>query len=113
MANVNGSIIFQGASGRYNFNLFITDTAATVVNFSQDGAASATTPNFWISPDNIQLIDIAIPAGLATAKGLRAFSDDAPTGQNIVLANHLNTLPARPVPGFGWQKGRKISFYTY
>ena len=116
MANVNGSALFRSKStGRnYLLEIFITDAAATLVNFSQSGAASAATPNFWIAPEDVQLVDLATPAGLATAVGLTAYYDDppVPAGQ-IRLANQLNTLATRISPGIGWQRGRKISFVSY
>lgn len=114
MAAINASMIFQGASGRrYSIDVFIPDTASTLVNFSQAGAAGTGTPNFWLAPESVVLIDLAGPmATLATTVALSAFADDTPMGQILRLAQYVNTLATRPNPGVGWQKGRKISFTT-
>lgn len=107
-----GSMNWVGArSGRaYNLSVYVSDVAAAPVRFSQDGAAGAGTPDFWIAPEDVILADFSIPTGLTDTTVLKFFTNDTPTGQVIQDANHVNTLATRARLGFGARAGRKITF---
>ena len=111
----SGSMIWQGLSTgkRYNMSIYISDVVAADITFSQDGAPGTTTPNFWIAPEDVQLVDFALPSGPTVMVGLKFKVNDAPVGQQMLIANHLNTLATRPIPGFGAKSGKKITFTQF
>jgi len=105
-----GAMIFQGVSGRrYNMLVYIADVVATDIKWSQDGAAVSTGPSFWNAPEQVTLVDFIMPSGPTVTVGVKFKANDAPIGQQLLLATYLSTLATRGMPGITFKAGTKIT----
>jgi hypothetical protein len=106
-----GIMTFQGQSGRrYSLSFYSSDVLAAPVTFNLNGTAVAGSPNFYIAPENITLIDVSVITGQTVTTSWVAQINDVNTGNIISVANSINTLANRVSPGIGYAAGRKITF---
>lgn len=104
-------VYFRGSSGKaYSVSMYCSDVVGALNTISLDGAAGTGSPNFWIAPEDVVLMDAAVPTGLADTTVWKALANDTPTGNVLMHAAYVNTLANRPSPGIGYRKGTKISF---
>jgi len=97
MAAQNGSLYLIGLkSGKsYNVDVYLPDAAGTYLTFSLVGAASSTSANFLVLPEDCQVFDLSMTTA-PTATNCTLYADNAPvTGGVIRYANQLTSLPNR------------------
>lgn len=97
MAAQNGSLLMIGLkSGKsYNVDCYFPDAAGTYVTFSLIGAASSTSSNFLVLPEDVQIYDLSLTTS-PTATNQTLYADNAPVlGGVIRYANQLTSLPNR------------------
>jgi len=97
MAAQNGSILLIGLkSGKtYNVDTYFPDAAGTFLTFALTGAASSTSPNFLVLPEDCQVYDLSLTTS-PTATNVTLYADNAPVvGGVIRYANQLTSLPNR------------------
>lgn len=106
-----GTMTFQGASGRrYSISFYSSDVVAAPVTFNLNGTAAAGSPNFFIAPEDMTLIDVSVVTGQTVTTSWVAQINDVNTGNVISVANSINTLANRVSPGIGYAAGRKVTF---
>lgn len=104
---------FVGKSGRtYNIMGYTADTAAYTNTYSSTGAAGATSLQYWRAPEDVVLVDFAIPTG--TTQVSMVMTQDGATKNGCVLgfATNLNTLAYRAKVNIPFPAGALIGSIT-
>lgn len=111
MADTVGTVIFRGSSGQaYIKDIVPIDTAGALHRWDGGAGASTTSPDFWVPPENVTLVEYIQVAAMAA---LRTSIDinNTPTGN--ILRNILHTPSAtminRPYIGYVIPAGVKVS----
>jgi hypothetical protein len=96
MVAQNGSLLLVGQSGKtYNVDVYIPDASAGFWSFAMTGAASSTSPQFLVLPENVQVYDMSLTTS-PTATSATMYADNAPVVGGIMrYANQLTSLPNR------------------
>ena len=106
MAATQGTAVFYGVRSKksYVVDMYLSDTVNTGVNFSTGGAALATTPEYWMAPEDVILGDISVVTGAAQTR-LQVLRDNTPEGSVLAHALHLSTLASRLRLSIGFRRG--------
>jgi hypothetical protein len=97
MAAQSGSLLLIGLKSKktYNVDTYFPDAAGTFLTFSLVSAASSTSPNFLVLPEDVQIYDLSLTTS-PTATNVTLYADNAPVvGGVIRYANQLTSLPNR------------------
>jgi hypothetical protein len=107
----NGILRFRGQSGQeYVYNAYISDVVAATVKFSTSAAASATVGDgFIITPEPVELIDVAIVTGPTVIFNFLPYVNDILQPSMINLAAVINTLQTRSFTHLKLMGGRKFA----
>jgi len=106
----NGSLYLRGNSGKtYSLNFYSSDVIGSPVTFSLQGVAGTASSNFYILPENCQIMDISFVSSNTVTTNLSLNINDQPIGVVIPLASVLTTLATRFVPKTPLPSGRKFS----
>lgn len=107
----NGTMTFDGASGRsYTVSVYLSDVAAADITWSQDGAAVAGSPSYWIAPESVRLRDFSVVTGTVDTTVMKLLINGVSVGQILAYANHVNTIATRPNPSIPITAGREVRF---
>jgi hypothetical protein len=106
-----GGCIFRGLStGKtYAVDVYASDVANALINLDGGSGASATSPSFWINPEDVTLIDFFIHTGMTDTTKIRLVSNGRPTTHIIRYAAQLDTSNARPAFNISFRAGTQIS----
>jgi hypothetical protein len=111
VASTTGTMILRGASGRqYAYSIYISDVVGAFVTFATNGVAGTGSQTFIITPEDCILVDISTLLSPTVALTIAPFVNDVSTGNVILDANTLSTLPNRAIPNIGFRAGRKLTF---
>ena len=83
--------------------------ANALVTFDGGAGAGASSPNFWIAPENVQLIDYAMVTGTADTTKIRLTSNGKPTTHVLRYTVYLTSLNNRPPLNVKFAQGSQIS----
>ena len=87
---------FVGQSGRtYGVSVYTADTASYVNTLNPMGTAGSTSSQFWRPPENVTLIDYAIPTGTTQVSAYLTQDGAAKAGTVISYVACLNTSAQR------------------
>jgi len=108
----NGVMTFKGRSGKfYSYNFYNSDVANAFVTFSTVGAATSSSTNFIIAPEDMMLVDASVVTGLTDTTNILLWLNDAPVPNTVIAnANIVNTIQARAFPPVAISAGRKVQF---
>lgn len=106
-----GTFNFRGMqTGKsYSLDIYLSDVANALINVDAGAGAGASSPTYFIAPENLELIDYAQVTGTADTTKLRLTVDGKPTSQLLRYAIHLTTLNNRPKLSIRFAKGSQIS----
>jgi hypothetical protein len=105
-----GGMVYQGASGKtYVKDIYVSDVNGALINFDGGGGAGASSPDFWIAPEDVVLIDYSQVTGTADTEKIRLVADGRPTGHVLRYGVHLTTLNNRPKLQIGFKAKTQIS----
>lgn len=106
----NAVLTFKGDSGRiYTYNVYFSDVNAAYATWNLIKAAGTGDTNFVIAPENVTLIDAAVPTGLTDTTTGTLVINDAPIPNSLIAwALIVNTLPTRTFPVWKISGGRKV-----
>lgn len=106
-----GALVFKGlTSGKtYSIDLYASDVANARVNLDGGAGASATSPDFWICPENVTLFDFLIHTGMTDTTVIRFQANGRPTVHTARYAAHLDTSDARVQFVISFAAGTQIS----
>lgn len=106
-----GAMIFMGLSTgqKYNRDIYLADVNAALINWDGGAGASATSPEEWIAPEPVALIDFAIVTGTADTEKLQITRNGIPTGDMLRYTLYLSTLANRPAPNIFFAAGARIA----
>ena len=105
-----GSMIFRGTSGKtYSVDLYISDVNGASINWDGGAGAGAATPQFWVAPENITLVDYAQVTGTADTEKIRLTSNGRPTMHVLRYVIHVSTIATRPALTIGFTQGTQIA----
>lgn len=101
---------FRGQSGKdYQYSVYLSDVNAAFATWNLVGTAGTGNTNYITAPENMTLVDAAVPTGLTDTTSGTFFLDDAPLANSIMSwALIVNTLPTRSFPKVGIRAGRKV-----
>jgi len=92
-----GTAIFIGKSGiRYNKSVYLPDVVGSLVCWGVGGVASATSPQYFQSPEPVVLRDLIMVADVTDARNLEPARNGVATGDIITTTNHLASVVFRP-----------------
>lgn len=106
--NGTANFVFDNGETR-NVSFYIADVVATDIKWNFSGISVATSQSFINAPRNCVLRDISISSGPTVMKTLIIKRDDVPTGNALDIAQHLNSLPSRPVLNIPFRYNAKIT----
>ena len=109
----NASCVFVGQSGRtYQINMYTADTASYINKWSPSGVAGTGSLDYWVAPENVTLIDFAIPTGTTQTTMVLTESGATKNGAVIGFVPHLTTNSNRPKIAIPFGKGALIGATT-
>jgi hypothetical protein len=104
-----GSLVLQGKSQQYTWNVYVSDLAAVYWKFSAAGQAAATSDNFITLPNEpTRIVDISLVALPTVSTSSQILTNDVATGQMIQVGTVQSTLATRSFPHTLLQPGRKF-----
>lgn len=105
-------LIFKGASGKtYPTDGYVSDVNGARINFDGGAGAGAATPDFWVAPENVTLIDFSMTTGTADTEKIRLTANGKPTMHVLRYVIHVSTAPFRPTLNIGFKSGTQISAF--
>ena len=106
----NGTLTFIGlVTGRtYTKEIYRSDVADAKVNWDAGAGASASTDQFWLAPEPVMLIDVALITGTADTTKLQLTRNDIPTGDIFTYTTYLDSINNRPRVHVPFAAGAKI-----
>lgn len=109
MAASYGAAIFNGRSGRkYYKDIYLSDSAGALVNWDGGSGAGSTSPNKWLIPEDMVLVDVVIQAATGQTK-TQIIRNGIPTGDMIRNSINLSTITTRPVLTTPFKAGDEVS----
>lgn len=109
MAAQSGMATFRGRSGQgYSKNIYFDDTAGNLVRWDGGAGAGATSPDNWVCPEQVRLIDVVLAAATGQTK-TQINVNDKGTGDILLNALYLASIVSRPIPGRTFPGGAKIT----
>lgn len=96
------------SSRTYSKEIYVADVAETKIKWDSGAGASATTDAFWIAPEGIMLVDVALVTGPTVIKKLQVTRNDITTGDMLVYSSFLDSINNRPPLRIGFARGDKI-----
>ena len=107
-----GQMVFQGQSGStYTVDVYISDVNGALINWDGGGGAGASSPEFWIAPENVVLTDFSMTTGTADTEKIRLVVNNKPMNSVLRYGVHLTTLNNRPRLSVGFAKGAQVSAF--
>lgn len=105
-----GIMTFLGlATNRtYSRDIYLSDVANALVRWDAGAGASPTSPEDWIPPENVRLVDFAIVTGMTDTTKIQLVRGANVTGDHLRFAMHLTTLSKRGVINLDFPAGVKI-----
>ena len=104
-----GSMIFRGASGKtYSIDCKISDVNGAMVTWDGGGGAGDSSPQFWVAPENVTLVDFSVVTGCADTEKIRLTANGRPTAHVLRYGIHVTTLATRPALTIGFTGGTQI-----
>ena len=110
MATGIGTAIFVGLSGQaYVKDLFFVDTANALLRWDAGAGSSATSPDFWETPEPVTLMDLILVAATAQTR-TRVIINGNPTQSLLRNSLHIPsaTIITRPYIGIKIPAGAKV-----
>ena len=105
-----GSMVFVGASGKtYSVDKYVSDVNAGLTNWDGGAGAGASSPTYWVAPENVTLVDYAQVTGTADTEKIRLVANGKPTMHVLRYGVHLTTLNSRPKLAINFRAGTQIS----
>ena len=106
----NATFTFKGASGRlYQVDAYVSDVANAYLTWNPNGTAGTGTLQYWVAPENVQLVDYSMITGTADTTTLVMLENGAiKPGSAMRYANQLNSLPFRPALNVQFRAGALI-----
>ena len=104
-----GTMTFQTGGGNITVDLYVADVANAPVHFDSGNGADATSETFWVAPANGAIVDLSFKTGPTVIFKFGVLASGARTRSTPRLANHLNTLPARPALNIPISAGEQIA----
>lgn len=106
----NAILKFQGQSGaQYVYNVYLSDVNASFATWNTVQAAGTSDTNFITAPENMVLVDAAVPTGLTDTTSGTFWLNDGPVPNTIMAwAPIVNTLATRSFPNIKISAGRKV-----
>jgi len=77
-------------------DVYLSDVADSLIRWDNGRGAGATTPDFWVAPENVSIVDFSIKTGMTDTTKLQLTINNMGIGAIPRYANHLNTLAYRP-----------------
>ena len=103
-------MIFQGASGKtYSVDLYVSDVNAAAINWDGGAGAGAGTPQFWVAPENVTLVDYAQVTGCLDTEKIRLTANGRPTMHVLRYVIHVSTIATRPALRINFAQGTQIA----
>jgi len=104
-----GSMIFKGQSGKtYSIDLYVSDVNGAMINWDGGGGAGSSSPQFWVAPEPVVLVDYAQVTGTADTEKIRLTANGRPTAHVLRYGIHVSTIATRPALSIGFQAGTQI-----
>ena len=105
----NATFTFVGLqTGKtYNVDVYCSDVANALATWSIGARAGTGTPNDWIAPEAVQLLDVSIETGMADTKALQLVLNQRPTGDLFHYVLFVSTSPRRPAINIRALKGSR------
>lgn len=108
MAAQNGTLTLVGLKTGKTYNVDIYTPDSGYWTFNMAGAATASTPNFLVLPEDVQIYDVSFTAA-PTATSVTLQADNAPViGGVLRYANQLTSLPNRQRLNIRLGKGQQF-----
>lgn len=109
----NAQMIFLGASGRtYPIDMYTADTAGFVNTFNPSGIAGTGSLQYWVPPENVTLIQFAIPTGTTQLAMYLTESGAVKNGSVLRFAGFLDSLASPIRLNIPFAKGALIGATT-
>lgn len=101
---------FIGQSGAtYSKAVYLSDVAAVLGKWADGtGAPGATAADNWQPDENVLLVDVAVPTGMATATHVEMMRNGLSTGDLLGIGAHLDTSSGRPKLTIAFVAGKKV-----
>ncbi len=107
-----GTLVFVGhgaGNKSHSIDMYASDVVAGQINLDGGAGASATSPNVWIAPEDVTLVDILIHTGMTDTTMIRLISNGRPTAHTVRYAAQLDTSDARIRFNIHFKAGTQIS----
>lgn len=106
----NGTLAFVGMqTGRiYNTDMYFSDVVDAQSNFDGGGGASATSPDNFVAPEDVELRDFSIVTGMTDTTKIQLLRNNQATGDFLRFTQHLTTSPQRSPVRIGFRRGVQI-----
>ena len=96
----------------YAVSVYTADTAAYQNTFNPNGAAVATSPQFWRPPENVKLIDFAIATGTTQTTAFLQQDGATKAGSILSYVACLNTSASRQKLNLDFPNGCLVGIVT-
>ncbi len=104
------TVTFRGAKRTYHKELYCSDVDTGRTNWDAGDGAGSSSPEYFIPPVPMALIDISILTGMTDTTKMQLTVGGAVTGDYFTFANHLNTLPERVPISIPIPAGLQVTF---
>ena len=105
-------MVFVGRSGKtYSLDLYVSDVNGALINWDGGAGASATSPTFWIAPEDCVLRTFSMVTGTADTEKIRLVADGKPTAHTLRYDVNLSTIATRPPLNVGFKGGTQVSAF--
>lgn len=104
------SFTFIGAQTKktYTVDAYLTDVANALVRWDGGNGSSSSSPDRWVPPENVVLVDYSQVTGTADTTKLQILRNNAPTGDILRYVPHLTTNAFRPRLQIGFRAGMEV-----
>jgi len=103
---------FQGGGRTFSISGYTSDVGSAINTFNPNGVAGSGSPNFWIPPVDVTLIDFSIVTGMTQTAQVLTENGAVKSGTTLSIASHLNTLANRSPLQVSFKAGTQIGTMT-
>lgn len=109
----NAVFVFLGVNGNppksYNIDAYFSDVDGAAVRFDSTGdGAGSDSDTFWMPPEPVLLIDVAITTGMADTTKAALVRNGIPTGHTLRYVPHVDSVAKRPALSVGFLPGQRV-----
>lgn len=107
---VHGSFTFVGLTSgiTYTKDVYLSDVAASLINFDSGIGAKATSDQFFLVPEACILVDVSIVTGPTVIGRLQIIRNSISTGDILGIIEHVSSNSDRPKLSIPFGAGEKV-----